>query len=176
MAVHPPEDMQQIILEEAAKSELEALRLASVQNEAGLSKNELAGLINVPFTDELEDQSMRAALNSVIPGWIGRVGDLGNPIFDVFNEKISPIVDISIGQDGTVAPRDPLVARYDDNRDGAIDIGELFTAIDDYFAGLIDISQLFTLIDLYFSGPAPAAAAQPPRAPAGLTLTLGARG
>ena len=43
---------------------------------------------------------------------------------------------------------------YDTNGDGAIDIGELFTAIDDYFAGLISIGELFTLIDLYFSGPA----------------------
>ena len=58
-------------------------------------------------------------------------------------------------------PGDPLVTTYDANLDGAIDIGELFTAIDDYFAGLIDISQLFTLIDLYFSGPPSTATAQP---------------
>ena len=60
-----------------------------------------------------------------------------------------------IGGAATVAVTsgDPLVAQYDANGDGAIDIGELFSAIDDYFAGRIDISQLFTLIDLYFSGP-----------------------
>ena len=50
-------------------------------------------------------------------------------------------------------PVDPLVARYDANGDGAIDIGELFSAIDDYFADVIGIGELFTLIDLYFSGP-----------------------
>ena len=54
----------------------------------------------------------------------------------------------------TVSSGDPLVARYDVNGDGAIDIDELFTAIDDYFAGLIGIDEIFTLIDLYFSGPA----------------------
>ena len=48
---------------------------------------------------------------------------------------------------------DPLVDRYDANGDGAIDIGELFLAIDDYFAGAIGIGELFTLIDHYFSGP-----------------------
>ena len=53
-----------------------------------------------------------------------------------------------------VDERGPLVARYDANGDGAIDIGELFTAIDDYFTGGIGIGELFTLIDLYFSGPA----------------------
>ena len=53
----------------------------------------------------------------------------------------------------TLPSVDPLVARYDANRNGVIEIGELFTAIDDYFAGAIDIGELFTLIDLYFSGP-----------------------
>ena len=50
-------------------------------------------------------------------------------------------------------PGDPLVAGYDANGDGAIDIGELFTAIDDYFAGVIGIGELFTIIDVYFSDP-----------------------
>jgi hypothetical protein len=71
----------------------------------------------------------------------------------------------------TVASGDPLVARYDANGDGAIDIGELFSAIDDYFDGRIDISELFAIIDLYFSGPTPTATAQPPGAPTGLTAT-----
>ena len=62
---------------------------------------------------------------------------------------------VDIGGDAavTVSSVDPLVARYDANRDGAIDIGELFSAIDDYFAGVIGIGELFTLIDLYFAGP-----------------------
>ena len=102
-----PEDLQQIIMEEAAKSELEALRLASVQNETGVRKNELAGLINMPFSYDLKYQSRQAALNRVIPGWIGRVGDMRNPIFDVFNEKVSPIVDISILENGTVTSLRP---------------------------------------------------------------------
>ena len=36
-----PEDLQQIIIEEAAKSELEALRIAAIQNEMGLLKTPL---------------------------------------------------------------------------------------------------------------------------------------
>ena len=42
---------------------------------------------------------------------------------------------------------------YDTNGDGAIDIGELFTAIDDCFAGEIGIGELSTVIGLYLSGP-----------------------
>ena len=43
-----------------------------------------------------------------------------------------------------------LRVQYDANEDGAIDIGELFTAIDDYFDGLLSIEELFVVIDLYF--------------------------
>ena len=45
-----------------------------------------------------------------------------------------------------------LRVQYDANEDGAIDIGELFTAIDDYFDGLLSIEELFVMIDLYFIG------------------------
>ena len=97
-----PADLQDILIEEGAKHELEALRLAAIQNEVGIKKNELAGLINVPFSDELTALSDQAVLNNVVPGWIRRVGDNDDPIFDIFNEKITPIVGIRIEDDGTV--------------------------------------------------------------------------
>ena len=71
-------------------------------------------------------------------------------------------VDIGGAATVTVSSGDPLVAQYDANGDGAIDIGELFSAIDDYFDGRIGISELFTIIDLYFSGPTPTATANGP--------------
>ena len=97
-----PKDLKAILLEEGAKHELEALRLAAIQNEVGVKKNELAGLINVPFSEELQALSEQAVLNHVVPGWINRVGDLDHSIFDIFNEKVSPIVNIRIEADGTV--------------------------------------------------------------------------
>ena len=63
-------------------------------------------------------------------------------------------VDIGGAATVTVSSGDPLLVKYDKNRNGAIEIGELFTAIDDYFAGMLGIGELFTLIDLYFAGPA----------------------
>ena len=83
--------------------------------------------------------------------------------FDVTPNEIGEVtVDIAAGAaedaDGngnTAAPRLSVGITYDDDGDGAIDISELFSAIDDYFAGRIDISQLFGVIDLYFSGPTP---------------------
>ena len=97
-----PADLKAILLEEGAKHELEALRLAAIQNEVGVKKNELAGLINVPFSPELQALSDQAVLNNVVPGWINRVGDLSDPIFAIFNEKVTPIVNLRIEADGTV--------------------------------------------------------------------------
>ncbi len=101
-----PADIQAILIEEGAKHELEALRLAAIQNEVGVVKNELAGLEKVLFSPELQALSEQAVLNNVVPGWINRVGDLDDPIFDIFNEKITPIVGIRIEDDGTVVKVD----------------------------------------------------------------------
>ena len=97
-----PDDLKAILIEEGARHELEALRLAAIQNEVGVKKNELAGVINVPFSEELQALSDQAVLNNVVPGWINRVGNLEDPIFDIFNEKVAPVVNIRIEDDGTV--------------------------------------------------------------------------
>ena len=81
---------------------MEVLRLAAIQNEVGFIKNKLAGLEKVLFSENLQALSDQAVLNNAVPGWINRVGNLDDPIFDIFNEKIKPIVGIRIEGDGTV--------------------------------------------------------------------------
>ncbi len=76
----------------------------------------------------------------------------GNQLTGCVPDGLQDVADNDFAQLGLPFCETP--ASYDLNGDGAIDIGELFSAIDDYFAGLIDIGDLFTLIDLYFSGPA----------------------
>ncbi len=99
-----PRDLQQIIIEEAAKSELEALRLAAIQNEVGLQKNLDAGLEFLPFSEELIFHSLNTAvIEHVVPGWVGRVGNTKHPIIaDTFNNKVGPIVGLRIERDGAV--------------------------------------------------------------------------
>ena len=105
-----PGNLQQIIIEEAAKSELEALRIAAIQNEMGLLKNTTergAGkdaMEFVPFSEEMTYRSLNTAvIEHVVPAWVKRVGDTNHPIIaDSFNNKVSPIVGLKIEADGTV--------------------------------------------------------------------------
>ena len=99
-----PEDLQQILLEEAAKSELEALRLAAIQNEMGLIKNISAGLEFIPFSKELKLRSFNnVVMEHVVPAWINRVGGSAHPIItDTFNNKVGPIVGLRIRRNGSV--------------------------------------------------------------------------
>ena len=100
-----PEDLQHILVEEAAKQELEALRLAAVQNTTGVQRNVDAGMEFVEFSPELRRQSSRAAMASVVPGWLRRVEYplRGQQAVDVFNNKVAPYVGLRIEPDGTMS-------------------------------------------------------------------------
>ncbi len=99
-----PRDIQQILIEEGAKHELEALRLAAIQNLTGLERNINAGLEFVEFSPEIRQQSFRVTRNNVITGWLQRLGYPGRnqDTVDVFNSKIGPIVGLRIEPNGTV--------------------------------------------------------------------------
>ena len=97
-----PADLQEIMKEEAAKLELEALRLGSIQNELGLQKNIDAGLIYVEFGPEMRAHSDAAVLNEVVPNWVDRVGGPDAHFVAVFNRAIGPVVGLNIEADGTI--------------------------------------------------------------------------
>ena len=97
-----PPDLQAIVMEEAAKAEMEMLRLGAIQNEVGLLKNvEKGGMEYSEFSPELRAQSDKAVIEAVIPNWAQRVG-LDSPWIDTFNEKMGPVVGYRIEPDGTV--------------------------------------------------------------------------
>ena len=130
-----------------------------------LRDNQLTGTIPAELGNLATLLQLQLSDNQLIgeiPAELGNLTNLtlltlaGNQLTGCVPDSLQEVVDNDFTRLGLpfCPPVDPLVARYDANGDGAIDIGELFSAIDDYFAGLIDIGALFTIIDLYFSGPA----------------------
>ena len=100
-----PVDLQQILVEEGAKAELEAMRLASVQNLEPVRKNIEAGLEVVEFPPEVKGRSFDVALiQHVIPGWLHRLDypNEGDQAVEVFNEHVGPFVGLRIQSGGSV--------------------------------------------------------------------------
>ena len=98
-----PPNLQQILIEEGAISELEALRIASIQNEMGLAKNLDKGMTLYEFNDEVNERSLNSSvIEHVIPAWINRVGSTDHRIITVFNEQVGPLVGLHINADGSV--------------------------------------------------------------------------
>ena len=100
-----PEDLQQVMIEEGAKAELEGLRLAPFQNVAAVAINQQLGTQPVPFSAEIQEHIQTVVLPEyVIPGWLRRLGYPENnaDIVAIFNEKLSPHIGIWINEDGSV--------------------------------------------------------------------------
>ena len=99
-----PGDLQQILFEEGAKYELEALRLAAIQNITHLQGNIQAGLEYVEFNPEIRRMSYESAVESVIPGWLRRLGypDSGHDTVEIFNEHVGPFVGLYVDENGAV--------------------------------------------------------------------------
>jgi TRAP-type C4-dicarboxylate transport system substrate-binding protein len=103
-----PPDLQQILIEEGGKYELELLRLGSIQNEVGLEKNIKAGMEYVEFSPEVRARSDTAVIERVIPLWAKRTGGPNAPFVKIFNEKVGPVVGYRVEPDGS-AVRVPIV-------------------------------------------------------------------
>ena len=97
-----PPDMQQILIEEGAKHELEAMRVTPAWNEVWTQRLQDEGLILNEFTPEMIDHMVNVAvMQHVIPGFVNRVGGGDAPIIKIFNEKASHIVGLKINVDGS---------------------------------------------------------------------------
>ena len=100
-----PADLQQIMIEEGAKTELEALRLAPFQNFIAVEANKQAGLKIQPFTDESRQHIDNVVLpEHVLPGWLRRLDypNGGGEIVGIFNEKVGPYSGFQINADGSI--------------------------------------------------------------------------
>ena len=98
-----PSDIQQILLEEGARHELEAIRVTPAWNEVWIQRNIDAGLEYQEFSPELMSHMRNVvATEHVVPGFISRQDDDSrDDIIALFNERIAPIVGVKINPDGT---------------------------------------------------------------------------
>ena len=100
-----PADLQQIIIEEGAKAELEALRLAPFQNFIALEAAEDRGLEVSPFSDQVQEHIQTVVLpEHVIPGWLRRLGYPGSgaDAVAIYNAKSAPYTGLMIAADGSL--------------------------------------------------------------------------
>ena len=100
-----PEDLQQIIVEEGAKAELEGLRLAPFQNVAAVAINQQLGVQPIPFSPEIYQHIQAVVLpQHIIPGWLRRLGypEKNAETVAIYNEKLSPFSGFWINEDGSI--------------------------------------------------------------------------
>ena len=97
-----PTDIQQILLEEGARHELEAIRVTPAWNEVWIGRNVDAGLTYQQFNEEIMTHMKDVAvMQHVIPGFVNRVGGGDADIIKLFNEKAAHIVGVRINEDGS---------------------------------------------------------------------------
>ena len=100
-----PADLQQIIIEEGAKTELEALRLAPFQNFIALEAAQDLGLQADPFSDQVQEHIQTVVLpEHVIPGWLRRLDypGSGEEAVAIYNAKSAPYTGLMIAPDGSL--------------------------------------------------------------------------
>ncbi len=99
-----PADLQAIMKEEAMIHQVENRRLVeNVWDPLGITDNVAGGMEHVPFTEELVTALKQAAIDTVIPNWVDRNGGPDSEGAKMFNEFISPIINVVINADGSAS-------------------------------------------------------------------------
>ena len=100
-----PADIQQIILEEGARAELEALRIAPYHNILSVQANQGLGIQPIPFSEDIVRYIAGVVLpQNVIPEWLNRLGypERNQDAVRIFNEHAGPYIGLSIDENGGI--------------------------------------------------------------------------
>ncbi len=95
-----PPDLQQILLEEGRKHEERNLAAVYVWDEESVGQNIDEGMTYSEFSPAMNRILKDAAINEVLPKWIGRAGGPDSEAGQLYNELIAPISGVAIGPDG----------------------------------------------------------------------------
>ncbi len=101
-----PSDIQQIIIEEGARAELEALRIAPYHNILAVEANRAQGIQVIPFSEDIVHHIAGVVLpQNVIPDWLRRLGYPGKneDAVRIFNEHAGPYIGLTIEADGSIS-------------------------------------------------------------------------
>ena len=101
-----PADIQQIILEEGAIAELEALRIAPYHNILAVQANQSAGITPIPFSEDIARYIAGVVLpENVLPDWLERLGypESNQEAVRIFNESAGPYIGVKVEDDGSIS-------------------------------------------------------------------------
>ena len=98
-----PVDLQNIILEEGARhSAINRKLLREQWQQDSIAINLAEGMTHNEFDDTLLTAIQDASIQRVIPNWVEKVGGADSEIVGIFNENVTPILGVEIGE-GRVA-------------------------------------------------------------------------
>ena len=99
-----PTNLQQILKEEAAKTQAENLRLVNGWDQEGVDLGVAEGMEHLPFTPEIKEAIKAAVLDRIVPNWAARAGGYDSEAVKIYNDKVAPIVGVKINPDGSASP------------------------------------------------------------------------
>ena len=98
-----PSGLQNVIREEAIRHQEESLRYAiNIWTPQGIQVSLSQGMEHVPLTPELREAFRKAAITTLLPAWVKRVGGVSTAAVKYYNSLVAPIVGIEINPDGTI--------------------------------------------------------------------------
>ena len=99
---------QAILKEVGAEFDAENRRLLKAEwDPDGINLNVEEGMEYHDFPDDVKAQMRVTALETIIPNWVGRAGGPSSEGVQIFNDKVGPIVGVTINPDGTASETGP---------------------------------------------------------------------
>ena len=133
-----PPDIQQIMLEVGKEYDALARQtLIEEWNPFSINANVEVGMTHEPFSDEVQGRMREVALNTILPNWVERTGGPNSDAVNLYNEKVAPIVGVSINPDGTASEIEAMMPAMSGGIDCGSDrsVGEVCISIVDSSTG-----------------------------------------
>ena len=103
-------EAQRVLKEVGQEFDAENRRLIKAEwDPDGINLNVAEGMEYHDFPDDVKAQMRVAALETIIPNWVGRAGGPNSEGVQIFNDKVGPIVGVVINPDGTASETEAMM-------------------------------------------------------------------